>query len=76
MIIVVINRHLLWLYLYMQLSTIKNIWYDNMSNATNINYFTTFLQNVDVVNLIDFHLDPQLISLFHLLIITHHISSL
>ena len=25
---------------------------------------------------IDFHLDPQLISFFHLLIITHHISSL
>ena len=50
MIIVVINRHLLWLYLYMQLSTIKNIWYDNMSNATSINYFTTFLQNVDVAN--------------------------
>ena len=51
------------------------------SNVTVTNYFIIFLQNVDVANLllvfiIGFHINSSLISHFHLLIITHHISSL
>ena len=51
------------------------------SNVTATNYFIIFLQNIDVANLllvfiIGFHINSSLISHFHLLIITHHISSL
>jgi len=28
------------------------IWHNNMSNTTIINYFTIFLQNIDVANLL------------------------
>ena len=48
-----------------------------MSNTTTINYCITFLQSVDIVQpLIGFHLNSSLISLFHLSILTHHISNL
>ena len=47
------------------------------SNVTTTNYFTIFLQNVDMANLLlVFHLNPSLISLFYLPIITHHINNL
>ena len=45
------------------------------SNTITTNYFTTFLQNVDVVNLLlVLYLDLSLISLFYLPKITHHIN--
>ena len=40
------------------------------------NYFTIFLETIDVINSYSSHLCPPLISYFHLLITTQHISNL